>query len=284
MKYVAPELLQGRKPTVASDLYSVGVVAYELLRGFPPFASDAPSDDEMIERKLNEESVPLQVVVPHLHVEVARWIDQLLLRDPPRRYQTADRALESLGSRRSGVRAAWDKEGLLPVAVPTPLPVPKIPVSGFARYRTLIRTATLWPLVLRAVTRPFSLLVTVGISAAALRWAISGCSSSPRRIRSFVRIDLLRSERGLPRSRCGPRSSATSIRESRRPVRLTGVGRLLQAIRQLPFRGDPELPIDLGEVKLDRLRAQEECGGRLLVGRPIRHDPSDLKLLRREAV
>ena len=172
VKYVAPELLQGRKPTVASDLYSVGVVAYELLRGFPPFASDAPSDDEMIERKLNEESVPLQVVVPHLHVEVARWIDRLLLRDPPRRYQTANRALESLGSRAiRAFGAAWDKEGLLPVAVPTPLPVPKIPVSGFARYRTLIRTATLWPLVLRAATRPLTLLVTVAISAAAVRWS-----------------------------------------------------------------------------------------------------------------
>ena len=172
VKYVAPELLQGRKATATSDLYSVGVVAYELLRGLPPFASDSPSTDEIIERKLNEESVPIQIVVPHLHVEVARWIDRLLLRDPSRRYQTASDALDALGFRaRRAFGAAWDKEGLLPVAVPSSLPVPKIPVSGFARYRTLIRTATLWPLVLRAATRPLTLLVTAATSAAAVRWS-----------------------------------------------------------------------------------------------------------------
>ena len=71
-KYVAPELLRDREPTPASDLYSLGVVAYELLRGFPPFASDAPGPNEIIARKLTEESVPVRVVVSDLDISRSR--------------------------------------------------------------------------------------------------------------------------------------------------------------------------------------------------------------------
>jgi eukaryotic-like serine/threonine-protein kinase len=39
MTYVAPELIRGEEPTPASDIYSLGVLAYQLLLGQPPFAS-----------------------------------------------------------------------------------------------------------------------------------------------------------------------------------------------------------------------------------------------------
>lgn len=47
---------------------------------------------------------------------------------------------------------------------------------------------------------------------------------------------------------------------------------------------DAELAIDLGEVVLDRLRAEEEGLGRLLVARARGDGPQDLKLLRRQLV
>ena len=42
--YLAPELLQGQIPSVSSDLYSVGVLAYELLVGKHPFPVDGPTE------------------------------------------------------------------------------------------------------------------------------------------------------------------------------------------------------------------------------------------------
>jgi serine/threonine protein kinase len=170
--YVAPELLQGRRPTAASDLYSVGVVAYELLRGFAPFASDAPSADQIIDRKLSEESVPIQFVVPDLHIEIATWIDRLLLRSPARRYESATHALDALGSKAQRAFGSGSGKGsALPVSVPAPSPVPKIPVSAFGRYRELIRTASPWSLIRRAATRPLTVVVTFVVVAAAIWWS-----------------------------------------------------------------------------------------------------------------
>ena len=170
--YAAPELLQGGKPTPASDLYSVGVVAYEFLRGFPPFASDAASPGEIALRKIREESVPVQVVVPDLHIGIANWIDRLLLRDPSRRYQNTADALDTLDRRADrAFGSAWRKDGLLPEDVPTTVGiVSRVPESGFRGLKELSRTVSRRRLAWRAVTRPLTILVTAGVIAAALLW------------------------------------------------------------------------------------------------------------------
>ena len=170
--YTAPELLQGLKPTPASDLYSVGVVAYEFLRGFPPFASDAATPAEIAGRKIREESVPVQVVVPDLHIEIAGWIDRLLFREPLRRYQRAADALDALDRRADkAFGAAWRKDGLLPEDVPTTVGVvSRVPESGFRGPKELSRTVSRSRLVRRTVTRPLTILVTAAVIAMALFW------------------------------------------------------------------------------------------------------------------
>lgn len=60
--YAAPEIANGGRPTVASDLYAVGAVLYECLAGRRPF--DGPDAARVLERRLAEEHVPLAELVP----------------------------------------------------------------------------------------------------------------------------------------------------------------------------------------------------------------------------
>ncbi len=56
-EYMAPEIITGREPTVASDLYAVGVVLYELLAGMTPFG-DSTRIVDVLTRQIKEPPVP----------------------------------------------------------------------------------------------------------------------------------------------------------------------------------------------------------------------------------
>jgi tetratricopeptide (TPR) repeat protein/predicted Ser/Thr protein kinase len=79
--YMAPEQLAGEAPTESSEVFSVGVLAYELVAGAPPFAG--ASFDELQVKVLNEEPPPLPARVDR---ELAAIIEQALAKDPEQRF------------------------------------------------------------------------------------------------------------------------------------------------------------------------------------------------------
>ncbi|WP_261562753.1 serine/threonine-protein kinase, partial [Frankia tisae] len=92
--FTAPEVLQGSRATVASDLYSLGATIHTLLSGTPPFGwLPGDSTPAMILRILHEEIRPLhRADVPD---EVERALHSLMSRDPSRRpASAADAAAE----------------------------------------------------------------------------------------------------------------------------------------------------------------------------------------------
>ena len=88
-EYLAPELICGGVPTIASDLYAVGVVLYELLTGAPPFRG--ASADETFRQHLDEAPVPPSLRCPEAQLSPAldRILVHALAKEPTKRFSSA---------------------------------------------------------------------------------------------------------------------------------------------------------------------------------------------------
>src|SRR5690606_13489619 len=82
--YVSPEQARGDQVTGASDIYSLGVVAYEMFAGHPPFERDTPLAIALAH--VNEPPPPLPETVPR---RVAELIESALSKDPSMRPASA---------------------------------------------------------------------------------------------------------------------------------------------------------------------------------------------------
>ncbi|HEY3773591.1 MAG TPA: serine/threonine-protein kinase [Solirubrobacteraceae bacterium] len=104
--YMAPEQALGEDLTPACDLYSLGVIAWEMFAGAPPFAqTDTPV--AVLYRQVHEEVPPVRSANPEVDERIEQWIARMLAKDPADRFPTADDAwfaledavLELLGPR-----------------------------------------------------------------------------------------------------------------------------------------------------------------------------------------
>lgn len=73
--YMAPEVTEGEKTDMKSDIFSFGAVAYELISGKPPIKGETP---QAVIKNAMEPVEPLSQVCPHVSPRVAQVIDQCL--------------------------------------------------------------------------------------------------------------------------------------------------------------------------------------------------------------
>ncbi|MDQ7906975.1 serine/threonine-protein kinase [Phytohabitans sp. ZYX-F-186] len=82
--YISPEQAAGGTATAASDIYALGVVAYQCLSGHRPFEGDNPLEIAM--KHVREQARPLPGDIPPA---IRRIVDQSMAKDPGARFQTA---------------------------------------------------------------------------------------------------------------------------------------------------------------------------------------------------
>jgi TolB-like protein/Tfp pilus assembly protein PilF len=110
-RYMSPEQARGQKVDARSDIWSLGVVLYEMAVGIPPFLGETPSD--CIASILTKEPPPLSGVLPDVPLKLEEVLQKALHKDRDERYQTArellgdlhtlEGELELAGAARAGV-------------------------------------------------------------------------------------------------------------------------------------------------------------------------------------
>jgi eukaryotic-like serine/threonine-protein kinase len=120
--YLAPERAEGEQATPASDLYSLGMVAYECLAGAAPFTGTA------LEVALAHRDRRLPPLPPSVSADVCAFVMRLTLKDPARRLDNAAEVAVWAGLLRDGVGVAVLQAG--PDTAPGPPPFGPALASG----------------------------------------------------------------------------------------------------------------------------------------------------------
>jgi serine/threonine protein kinase/Tfp pilus assembly protein PilF len=92
--YVSPEQARGQKVDARSDIWSLGVVLYEMVGGSPPFRGETPSD--CIASILTTEPPPLSGVLPDVSLKLESILQKALRKNSDERYQTIKEMLAGL--------------------------------------------------------------------------------------------------------------------------------------------------------------------------------------------
>ena len=110
VQYLSPEQAQGQPVDRRSDLYSVGVVLYELLTGQVPFDGEAPVSIAL--KHVSERPVPPGQLRPGVPPALEAVVMRALEKDPARRFQSAEEFIAALeAGRRAPTRPVVAEPG-----------------------------------------------------------------------------------------------------------------------------------------------------------------------------
>ncbi len=87
VEFMAPELIEGKDPSVASDIYAAGITMYEMLSGRLPFEST--SDYNLMQEIMKKKPAPLKALAPSLPPALSNIVMKALEKKPENRFKDA---------------------------------------------------------------------------------------------------------------------------------------------------------------------------------------------------
>ena len=157
--YFSPEQAQGKPVTAASDLYSVGVVLYEMLTGRPPFDGETPVAVAM--KHISSKPRPITDFIPDVPPAMQRVVEKALEKQPSRRYQSALEMAQDLQRAMQEPDGTW----MSPLS-DQPIPTLEYHTGNTGRQNTVQVKRALWT---RIGTAGMIVLIIGGILFGAVR-------------------------------------------------------------------------------------------------------------------
>jgi serine/threonine protein kinase/Rieske Fe-S protein len=108
-EYIAPEVVQGQRIDVRSDIYALGCILFELLCGQPPFTGSDPL--EIAKQHVNQDIPSLRTFYSEIPIALVSVVNQALERDPARRFQHVEELKEAFIQASRGASATSAQQG-----------------------------------------------------------------------------------------------------------------------------------------------------------------------------
>src|SRR6267378_1089635 len=119
--YMSPEQVKGRAVDGRSDIFSLGVMLYEMVTGEKPFPGQ--NITTVIYKIVNEAPVPPRQINPSIHPGISAVIMRALEKEPDQRYQSCREVLEDLRNYRALTPAANPDATLISPRSGSPFPL-----------------------------------------------------------------------------------------------------------------------------------------------------------------
>jgi eukaryotic-like serine/threonine-protein kinase len=152
-QYLSPEQAKGAPVDQTSDLYSLGIVLYELLTGEVPFSGDTPVEIAM--KHISAKPEPPSTLIPDLPDDLDLVVMRALAKTPAERYQSADEMDRDLERVARGAAVSRETEEAATAIIARPAASagapPATEPSVYYDYDEPVRRRPIWPWILTAL-------------------------------------------------------------------------------------------------------------------------------------